>query len=56
MSVILRACDFFDFAKIPPLKTNSLRAKKSRIFNKGTNSQDDKVCGVISAAAELRSA
>ena len=38
-AVILRGCDFFDFAKISPLKTNDLRAKKSRIFNKVTNSE-----------------
>jgi len=38
-AVILRGCDFFDFSKIAALKTNSLRAKKSSIFKKVTNSE-----------------
>src|SRR6266498_5939514 len=40
-SLALRVCDFFDFTQIAVLKTNSLRAKKSSIFKKVTNSQDD---------------
>jgi hypothetical protein len=33
-AVILRVCDFFDFAQIVMLKENSLRAKKIANFQK----------------------
>jgi hypothetical protein len=39
----LRVCDFFDFAQIAALKTSDLRAKKSSIFKKVTNLQDDTI-------------
>jgi len=34
LAVILRVCDFFDFAQIVVLKANSLRARKSPTFKK----------------------